>query len=284
MSISSLRWRAPSALIAAGAAAAAVLALAVPAGAVTGTAEISPEQAGYTATGAQFRHVDAGVFLRNPAQYAGEVAQYSHSIQLWSSGLVAVVGVRASTSGSGYTPYSTIYDRSTHQVIASNPNAVFCNTADQCSTTGTFPTGDSVWLTLNYDLKHGGLGLVVVDLTSGSTFNSIEANLIGTGVSFTQARVGTEFGSSPWDNSYSHTPPAQFTKAATYTGVELVTYSGHRATLWSWWVHHKLLANTEQQSSSDWVAVPNDLSSDGGSFSTFFVPQSAQSPSQPAAP
>jgi len=70
MSISSLRWRAPSALIAAGAAAAAVLALTVPAGAVTGTAEISPEQAGYTATGAQFSYVAASVYLRNPAQYA----------------------------------------------------------------------------------------------------------------------------------------------------------------------------------------------------------------------
>jgi hypothetical protein len=23
-----------------------------------------------------------------------------------------------------------------------------------------------------------------------------------------------------------------------------------------WWVHHKLLANTEQQSGSDWVAIP----------------------------
>jgi hypothetical protein len=52
MAITSLRWRAASAFIAAGAAVAAVLASAVPAGASTGTAEISPEQAGYTATGA----------------------------------------------------------------------------------------------------------------------------------------------------------------------------------------------------------------------------------------
>ena len=51
MSISSIRWRAASALITLGAAAAAGLALAVPAGASTGTAQISPEQAGYTATG-----------------------------------------------------------------------------------------------------------------------------------------------------------------------------------------------------------------------------------------
>ena len=117
---------------------------------------------------------------------------------------------------------------------------------------------------------------------AGLFFNS--SYTVGTGVSFTQARVGIEFGGSPWDNSYSHTPPAQFTKAATYTGVGLTTYSGHTATLWSWWTHHKLLANTGQQSSADWVAVPNDLSSGGASFSTYFVPQSAQSPGQPAAP
>jgi Ricin-type beta-trefoil lectin domain/Protein of unknown function (DUF4232) len=52
MSITSLRWRAASTLITAGAAVAAVLGLAGPAGAATGTATISPEQAGYaTASG-----------------------------------------------------------------------------------------------------------------------------------------------------------------------------------------------------------------------------------------
>ena len=47
--------------------AAVVLAGSGIAGASTGTAEISPEQAGYTATGAQFRDVDAVVYLRNPS-------------------------------------------------------------------------------------------------------------------------------------------------------------------------------------------------------------------------
>ena len=96
MSISSMRWRAASVFITAGAAAAAVLALAVPAGASTGTTEISPEQAGYTATGAQFQNINAPVFLRQHAQYAGEVATLGHSVQLWSSGLVVTVGVSAS--------------------------------------------------------------------------------------------------------------------------------------------------------------------------------------------
>jgi hypothetical protein len=86
MSVSSLRWRAVSALIAAGAAA-AVIAPAVPAGASTGTAEISPEQAGYAATGAQFQSAGAEVYLRQPGQYAGQVASYARSVQPWWSGL-----------------------------------------------------------------------------------------------------------------------------------------------------------------------------------------------------
>src|SRR5690349_8328669 len=71
MSISSMRWRAASVFITAGGVAAAVLALAVPAGASTGTTEISREQAGYTATGARFQNIDARVFLRQPAQHLG---------------------------------------------------------------------------------------------------------------------------------------------------------------------------------------------------------------------
>ena len=119
MAISSLHGRAALAFLAA---AAAVLALSMHAGASTGTPLISPEQAGYTATGAQFKTIDARVFLRQPTQYASEVASFGPSVQLWSSGLVISVGLTASTSGGGYTTYATIYDRSTHQVIASDPN------------------------------------------------------------------------------------------------------------------------------------------------------------------
>jgi hypothetical protein len=102
--------------------------------------------------------------------------------------------------------------------------------------------------------------------------------------SFTQARVGTDFGSSPWDASYPHTPPRADLKVAAYTHVDLTTYSGRTTSLWSWWVHHKLLANTEQQSGGDWVAVPAGLFSGGASFQTWLVPHSGQSPIQPTAP
>jgi hypothetical protein len=73
-------------------------------------------------------------------------------------------------------------------------------------------------------------------------------------------------------------------KTATYHNVPLITYSGHRSTLRSWWVHHKLLANTGQQSGSDWVAKPANLYNGGASFQTWFMPRSAEGSSQLAAP
>jgi hypothetical protein len=39
-----------------------------------------------------------------------------------------------------------------------------------------------------------------------------------------------------------------------------------------------------QQSGSDWIAVPADLSNGGASFQTWFVSQSAQGPAQPVLP
>lgn len=281
MSISSLCRRAAPALTALGAAA-AVLALAVPAGASTGTSEISPEQAGFTATGAQFNTISAQIYLRNPAQYAANVASIGQSVQLWSAADVAVVGVTASTTGSGYTPYATIYNRSTHAVIASDPSPLWCTSDDDCTTTiGSWPTGETVSIWLNYYPLEGLLSLEAGP--GGDNFPSFSSHYtIGTGESYNQARVGTDFGSTPWDASYSYTPPANYLKAAVYNDVSLTTYSGHTSTMWSWWVHHALLANTEQQSGSDWVAVPTTMYNGGASFQTWLVPQSGEGPNQPS--
>src|SRR5690349_2674683 len=151
MFISNVRRRA-AALLTAGAAAAAVLALAAPAGGVTGTRWISPQQAGYTATGAKFKTITAHVYLRNPAQYAGMAASYGHSVQLWSPGVVATVGVTASTSGTAYMPYATIYDRTTRQVIASNPNPHWCDSRDKCGENigDPVPAGADLLLKIEY--------------------------------------------------------------------------------------------------------------------------------------
>ncbi len=267
-------------LLAAAVVPAAVFALAVPAGASTGTQEISPEQAGYTATGAQFKTVTAVVYLGDPTQNATEVAHFGHSVQLWSPDLVATVGVTTSSHGGPYTTYATIYDRSTHKVIVSNPNAVECDADDNCFPgVNYYDWGFTGTLSIGYSPADGHLTMTAN--SGGATFTS---SYTAAAQSFTEARIGTDFGSSPWDGSYSYTPPAKSVQIASYNDVALTSYSGHTATLWSWWVHHKLLANTEQQSGSDWVAVPTNLSNSGASFSTYFVPRSGQGPDQPVLP
>ena len=61
-------------------------------------------------------------------------------------------------------------------------------------------------------------------------------------------------------------------KIAGYFGVKLTSYSGHTATLVSWWVRHKLIA---QPPGGAQVATPRNLSNGGASFQTWFVLKSA---------
>ncbi len=273
MSIRSLRWRVASALITVGTAAAAVLALAVPAGAVTGTRWTSPEMAGYVATGAQFRDISAGFYLRNPAQYRGMVARFGHGVQLRSPDLVVSVGLSASTSGTSYTFHATIYDRSTHRVIASNPNPKHYFGLPDTIHPGLgppLPYRKYGVLKVRYDPATGGLDMRASYITVGDEDFTVYCSYTVGPQSFTQARVGTEVGRSPWDASYSYTPPATPVRVATY-GVLLGTYNGHSSGLRSWWVHHKLIA---QPSGRDVIADPGDLYNYHGSqsFKTWLVP------------
>jgi len=278
MFIRSMVWRATLAL---GAAAVAVVALAVPASA--GGKGVTPEQAGYTAAWAQFKAISTSVYLRNPVQYAGEVSSYRHSVQLWpsrtaASGVVVSLGVEASTSGMGYTPYAIIYNRGTHQVIVSNPNAQWCSYRESCSPEiGSFTFGGTLELKISYSPKAGTLQMYAgsPDLGSSGYASYFTSSYTVTGQSFVRVKVGTELGSSPWDSSYSYTPPATSVRVATYNDVQLTSYSGHTGTLRSWWNHAKVIA----QRSGDLVAAPTDLYNGGASFRTWLVPQSTSSSS-----
>lgn len=246
------------------------------ASASTGTQYASAEQVGYAATGAQFEVVRASVYLRTPAQYAGAVGQYSHSVQLWSSGLVAVVGVSASTSGTSYTPYAKIYDASSHQLLASNPDGQWCGSS--CvPTIGTFPAGDTVILRLTFFPNTGYLNFLADDRTHHLHADYTTA----TGESFTQARLGTEFGSDPWTAPASFTHPAAWTKIAAYNGVTLQTYNGKLSTLASWFVHHKIFMVGITGSLIDVEAAPTDLYNSGASFQTWLAPAGTSGPAQP---
>ena len=169
-------------------------------------------------------------------------------MQLWSSGLVAVLGASASTSGTSYTPYAKIYDAGSHQLV-SDIAGEWCAPEGSCgSTIGTFPAGDTVTLGIGYDRKIGFLGFSAFDLTTGTAF--VAGYKPGTGVSFTQARVGTEFGSDPWTAPPSYTHPAAWTKIAVYTKVRLQTYNSKSSTLASWFPHHKIFMAGDHRSTA----------------------------------
>ena len=282
----------PRRLIAAAIVSCAVVAAALAgsgtASASTGTRYASAEQVGYAATGAQFGQVHAIVYLRNPTQYASQVSQYSHTVQLRSSTLVGVAGLSASTSGSRYTPYAKVFDASSHHLLASDPTAQWCDAKGNCSSTiGSFPAGDTVELGAEYDPVMGYLTLTAVDLSAGDVYFTA-AYTTGTGTqvngtveSFTQARVGTEFGSSPWTAPASFTPPAAWTRFATYYGVLLMTYNGKYSGLASWFVHHKIFMAGITGSLTDVEAAPSDLSGGGASFQTWLAPAGTSGPAQP---
>jgi hypothetical protein len=272
---------------AAGAAAIATsLVMAGVASASTGTPAISPEEAGYSATGAQFQTVSASVYLRNPEHYAAQVGGYGHSVQLWSSGLVMVLGVSdttaAGSAAAGFSPAVAVFDRSTHALLAASSNgtiaAQWCPAGGTCqpaTSGGSFAVGATVTERMHYSSATGVASFKATD-AAGNQFTATYT--AGTGIAFNQARIGTEFSANPWA-APSYTPPAKWAKIAVYNNARLVTYTGHASTLRSWWVHHALEANTEAQSvSGDWVAVPTNLYNSGASFQTFFVPTSAQRP------
>jgi hypothetical protein len=272
--------------VAAIAAVATSLIMAGVASASTGTPEISPEEAGYSATGAQFQTVSAAVYLRNPEQYATEVAGYGHSVQLWSSGLAMVLGVSDTTAtgsaAAGFSPAVAVFDRSTHALLASSTNgsiaAQWCSAGGSCQPAtagGSFAVGATVTERMHYSPTTGAASFKATD-AAGDVFTATYD--AGAGISFNQARMGTEFSGNPW-TAPAYTPPANWAKIAVYNDARLVTYNGVASTLTSWWVHHALEANTEAQSvSGDWVAIPSNLYNSGASFQTAFVPTFAQSP------
>ncbi len=57
--------------------------------------------------------------------------------------------------------------------------------------------------------------------TSGFTLN------VGTGVSFKEVRIGSEFGDTPW-SAPAFTAPASQTKVAAFSGGQLTNYKGTR--------------------------------------------------------
>jgi hypothetical protein len=257
--------------VVAAAAAAPLLAfaLAVPVGASTGPLVPSIEESGYQGADAQFRFVQATVFLRDPTQYSASLAGYGLSVQLWSEGRVIVLGVSAGTNPpSSYSPAVSVFNRVTHALVCSTA----ANPPQQCPDTPvswangsvSFPAGRSVTENLFYDQRSGVVTATVLDVTTGLA--SAATYHAGIGQSFKVARIGAEVGFTPWDHSGYIAPPAVVTKLASFSGAALTTYSGSHSNLRSWWVHSKLIMTSDGTSAGETRATSTDLGNGGSSF------------------
>jgi hypothetical protein len=225
--------------------AAPLLALAVPAGAATGPRMGSAGQTGFVVTGAQTRDVRGQVFGRNGAGFASTQAGIGGSLSLWAGGnrgTVVLLGASTGT-GSAHQPWSpgiNVYQD--HKLIASQNDA---SVNGQTCTNGVCTPGDSAnWpdqqqfrLELFYNRSAGNVEFHAT-AANGDSYSGFYH--VGTGVSFSQARVTADFGNTPFDSAgYTAAPPAA-KPYLTWSRVGLTSYSGHRAGLVSWWTRSHL--------------------------------------------
>ncbi len=255
--------------------AAAAVALVLPAAlaataasAATGPVTPTKEQAGYQFTGAQFRYAQATVYLRNASQYSASVAGLGQSVQFWGGGNVYVLGVSDSTTASPYSPAVAMFNNSTHAVVRATAGTNPCAGTPASWTSGavSYPVGHSVQEEIFYNTGNGDLTFTMNDLTahatSGFTLN------IGTGVSFKEVRIGSEFGDTPW-SAPAFTAPAAQLKVAAFSAGQLTNYKGTKLGFSGYFTTSPLIM-TGPGSVTEANAGP--LNSTANGFSTYLVP------------
>jgi hypothetical protein len=244
--MTSIPFRIGALITAAASAAALVLATAGPAAAVTGPTIASREQAGYVATGAQFRYVQASFTLPDPTSFATEIDGFGYSVHLWSAPSVIVLGISDGTTGGNYSAAAAVFNPATQSTVCSTAGS---GTPPQCTGTPTdwtdgsvsFAPGDFVTESIFYSQSAGTTQFTVTDKTSGQSLTYTRP--AGVGISWNQARVGAEFGCTPWagcGGPIRYTSPPETVPMARFTGIRLTTFSGHRSGFRTWWTHSKV--------------------------------------------
>lgn len=254
----------------------AAVTLALPAGlaataasAATGPATPTKEEAGYQFTRAQFRYAQATVYLRNASQYSASIGGLGQSVQFWGGGNVYVLGVSDTTTTSPYSPAVAVFNNSTHALVCATAGTNTCAGTPTSWTSGSvsYPSGHSVQETIFYNQGNGDLTFTVNDLTahasSGFTLN------IGTGVSFKEVRIGTEFGNDPWSPPATFTAPAAQTKLAAFSGGQLTNYKGTKYGFSGYFTTSPLIMTGP---GSVTEANAGALNSTASGFSTYLVP------------
>ncbi len=238
--------------------AAVSLGLATAGSAMAVTPQPTTEEAGYNFAGggAHFRYAAVSVYLRNASQYSSSIGGLGQSVQLWGGGRVYVLGVSDTTAPSPWSPAVAVFNNATHALV---DTASFG--------TVSYPAGHTVRESIYYNMSTGDLSFTVQDITSSMAYTSNTATLnVGTGVNFTQVRIGTEFGDTPWSVP-AFTPPASQQKTAAFSNGALTNYRGARYGLTGYWVNTPLIMTGP---GSVTEAQPGAIANNG--FSTYLMP------------
>lgn len=230
----------------------------------------SPEQVGYSLTGAQFEKVVAVTYLRNAGQYAPELSSYGASVQLLTPSRQITLGMSAVTSGGGsvYSPGLAVFDRAgtapTDLVFSGNGQF------------GSFsaPAGHTVRESMFYAKQTGVVHATVLDVTTGQAVSATYD--IGLGAHFREVAVGHEVG------CYSDTDPRVVggcgsdvtsphaaVKLGTFSGLVVENYLNKNFTNLpaAYFQTGPVIMTSNGQMSGTLLASPSAFSQAGSSFS-----------------
>ena len=207
-------------------------------------------------------------YLRNASQYSASVAGLGQSVQFWGGGDVYVLGVSDSTTTSPYSPAVAVFNNSTHALVCATAGTNPCPGTPASWTSGavSYPFGHSVQEEIFYNTANGNLTFTVNDVTAG-TSSGFTLN-IGTGVSFKEVRIGSEYGDTPWSPP-AFTPPSGQVKVAAFSGGQLTNYKGTKYGFSGYFTTTPLIM-TGPGSVTEANAGP--LNSAANGFSTYLVP------------
>ena len=134
-----------------------------------------------------------------------------------------VLGVSNTTTTGPWSPEVAVFNNSTHALVCAASRAT-------AGTPSAGPAGrpatrrDAVQEAIFYNQGNGDLTFTVDDLTAQ---DQLQFTLnIGTGVSFKEVRIGTEFGDDPWTAPASFTAPPPRPRWPRSAAGQLTNYKG----------------------------------------------------------
>ncbi len=244
----------------------------------SGPSLTSGEAAGYVVTGAHFANVSSWVRLPDPASFSREIGSLTISAQLWTASSVLDLKLTACTDSScrpGGKPAEQkyhlefdAYSRTTGALICSTAGtgSQRCPNVPRSFTRARFAAGRTVSLGLNYPIPHQWV------FANGYTYP------VQKGTVFTQARLGVEFGPTPFASA-SFRAPKSAVPVVTFDRpkpppyfAEIVVEKGSAGGIAGWWTHHELRMTSGGSPGGHVEAAPSRLSDDGYRFTIYLEP------------